>query len=144
MSAVCNQNCIKINSGMIEIEYDVKEDMYVSCVMCRSQPGPWTAWVLTAATSNGPTEHRSAEAAQEILKAPIFGQKLPYLRRNILIFSVRKPRIRKPTRYLICINFFWSGMTPNGPKANIWTKMLALLAGYKLQTIAQTQRPISL
>ena len=32
MSAVCNQNCIKINSGMIEIEYEVKEDMYVSCV----------------------------------------------------------------------------------------------------------------
>ena len=55
---------------MIEIEYEilVKEDMYVSCVMCRSQSGPWTAWVLTAATSNGPTEHRSAEAAQEILK----------------------------------------------------------------------------
>ena len=34
MSVVCNQNCIKINSGMIEIEYEILgiEDMYVSCV----------------------------------------------------------------------------------------------------------------
>ena len=53
---------------MIEIEYEIlgKEDMYVSCVDLSLDPDRPGCWL--AATSNGPTEHRSAEAAQEILK----------------------------------------------------------------------------
>ena len=36
--------------------------------MCHVSISVWTLTGLGAATSNGPTEHRSGEAAQEILK----------------------------------------------------------------------------
>ena len=53
---------------MIEIEYKIlgKEDMYVSCVDPSLDPERSGCWLLPPPTV--PTEHRSGEAAQEILK----------------------------------------------------------------------------